>query len=324
MMNERERIKEKFGAFIRGMERNEITILDSVLAVDCRMRSETLGDLKGVEKIKENLYWKGPKLDFSRYRVYNNCIFREGVQAVQSAYVVATVGVKENYYLHWFSFGGHYLLRWKAEEDAYEKKNTDWRLQEVKYCHDMECGNTAFVSKWWQLINYDKRNGYEKNPIDSQQEAPWRVMQNKSDWSEEEKIIDLYNRYAWGIDENDFEITASVMMDDIYSNIPERPLRGKEKLLEMLKAKREKENTMSHVGKIAGLKINGEEALMRIWRYEPHRIGTKFTHAGNIDTMFYSVDYLWHLKKVRGEWKAAEIDYNIGTFGEADDGRIYQ
>lgn len=316
MMNERERIRENFGVFIQGLENNDSAGFDDILSADCRMISETLGEVEGAEKIKESLCWKGPRLDFGRYRIYNNCIFREGAKALQSAYVVATVGVKEKHYLHWFSFGGHYLLFW-------QKMNMDWRLKEIRYCHDMECGNTAFAIGW-QLIDYDKWNGYDRHPIDSKKEAPWRVMQDQSDWSEEEKIIDLYNRYAWGIDENDFEITASVMMEDIYTNIPGNSFYGKERLLQMLKAKRQKENTMSHVGKIAGLQVDGEKAAMRIWRYEPHRIGTKFIHAGNMDTMFYSVDYLWHLKKVKGEWKVSEIDYNIGVFGEKDDGKLYQ
>lgn len=316
-MNEREKIRERFGEFIHGLEKNDNARFDNILAIDCRMISETLGELEGVEKIKESFCWKGPELDFSRYRIYNNCIFRKGSEAVQSAYVVATVGVKENDYLHWFSFGGHYLLLWQNKCD-------DWRLWQIKYCHDMECGNTAFVAGWWRLIDYDKWNGYERHPIYSQAEAPWRVMQDKSDWSEEEKIIDLYNRYAWGIDENDFEITASVMLEDVYTNISGNSFYGKESLLQILEAKRQKENIMSHVGKIVKVKVDGEVAVMRIWRYEPHRIGTKFIHSGNISTMFYSVDYLWHLKKIKEEWKVAGIDYNIGVFGEKDDGKIYQ
>lgn len=316
-MHERTEIKETFGQFVRGLEQNDSGLFGSVLAPECLMISETLGEICGAAAVTEKLCWKGAKLDFSRYRIYNNCIFQEGIQAVQSAYVVATVGERENHYLHWFTFGGHYLLRWRKEAGG-------WKLYQIKYCHDMECGNTSFVAGWWRLIDYDKRNGYENHPIQSKLEAPWRVMQNKADWSEEEKIIDLYNRYAWGIDEDDFELTASVMLDDIYSNIPGKSFRGKEKLLQLLESKRKKENTMSHVGKIVDVKIDGAEAAMRVWRYEPHRIGTKFTHAGNIDTMFYSVDYLWNLRRVQGEWMVAGIDYHTGVFGECDNGKLYQ
>lgn len=316
-MSEREQIKEAFGRFVQGLEDNDGALLDAVLSPGCHMISETLGEASGAEDIRERLLWKGPKLDFSRYRIYNNCIFREGNEAAQSAYVVATVGVRRDGYLHWFTFGGHYLLGW-------QKENSGWNMRRIKYCHDMECGNTSFVAGRWKLIDYDVRNGYGNHPIQSQKEAPWRVMRDRTDWSEEEKIADLYNRYAWGIDEDDFELTASVMTDDIYSYIPGAPFRGKEKLLELLESKRRKENTMSHVGKIVDIKTDGDEAVMRIWRYEPHRIGTKFTHAGNIDTMFYSVDYLWKLKKLRGEWLVDEIDYNTGVFGERDDGKRYQ
>lgn len=316
-MNERAEIKERFGQFILGLEENDMSILDEILASDCHMISETMGEAVGAGAIKESLRWKGPELDFSRYRIYNNCIFREDSEGVQSAYVVAAVGVKEENYLHWFLFGGHYLLRWQRQKGQ-------WRMKQIKYCHDMECGNTAFVAGWWKLIDYDKMNGYSFHPIQSKAEAPWRIMQDKTDWSEEEKIVDLYNRYAWGIDENDFELTASVMVEDIYADIPGNSIRGKEELLQLLQKKREKENTMSHVGKIVDTQIEEEQATMWIWRYEPHRIGTKFMHGGNIDTMFYSVDYLWHLKKIEGQWMVVRIDYHIGVFGVKEDGKQYQ
>lgn len=316
-MRERDKIKQQFEKFICALEKNDMSYLETVISSDCRMQSETVGEAEGLEIIKQKLKWRGPALDYSRYRIYNTCIFQKEDRAVQSSYVVATVGVKENYYLHWFTFGGHYLIDWKKEAE-------EWKMNHIRYCHDMECGNTAFVKDWWKLIDYDTWMGYEKHPICSAKEAPWRVMNNYEDWTEEEKIADLFCRYAWGIDEDDFEITESVMAENIQTNIPGKSFEGKGKLISMLEQKRKKENSMSHVGKIVSIKQTGDKAEMVVWRYEPHRIGTKFTHAGNIDTMFYSVDYLWHLEKQNDRWRVTGIDYNIGVFGEKDDGRYYQ
>ena len=61
--------------------------------------------------------WSGEDQSWISAYDYNTCIFQEKDQAVQSAYVIATVGVKEDYYLHWFTFGGHYLINW-IKEDA--------------------------------------------------------------------------------------------------------------------------------------------------------------------------------------------------------------
>ena len=147
-MRERDKIKQQFEYFVQGLEKNDAKFWEVVIAKDCRMQSETVGDAEGFDAVKEKLVWRGPKLDFSRYRIYNTCIFQEKDQAVQSAYVIATVGVKEDYYLHWFTFGGHYLINW-IKEDAI------WKMSSLKYCHDMECGNTSFVRGWWKLIDYD-------------------------------------------------------------------------------------------------------------------------------------------------------------------------
>lgn len=62
---------------------------------------------------------------------------------------------------------------------------------------------------------------------------------------------------------------------------------------------------------------------MEAWRYEPHRIGTKFLHYKNCDQMFFSVKYLFHVFKIDGKWLTKQIDYDVKVFQEPAPKEIY-
>lgn len=84
--------------------------------------SNTLGNISGISEIKNKLIWQGCSINFSRYRIFNNVIRVEGHNAIQSAYVVATVGNIKNDYFHYFIFGGHYL-------NYFEKTDNVWKIK---------------------------------------------------------------------------------------------------------------------------------------------------------------------------------------------------
>lgn len=317
MYDARQKIRDGFASFVLALQQNDLEAFDKVFCKDAVFETQPFGNFQGTREAKRRFCWQGPQLDVSRYKIYNNCIFAEEDHGLQSAYVVALTGQLLDGYLHHFQFGGHYLIYWK-------KREGQWKIVRMKYCLDMEFGNTSFVAGWWKMIDYTVYGGYKNHPIQPAVDAPWRLYPQKRGWSEDEKIIDLYNRYAWGIDEDDFEITASALSEKAWANIPGNAIPSKEALIAMLRSKRLKENTMSHVGKIVGVNRRDKTAELYVWRYEPHRIGTKILHAGNMDRMYYSVDYIFHAIIEDSEWKICQIDYQIGIFDAPVEDAVYQ
>ena len=228
---DKEKIKKQFEKFILSLEKNNISYFNRIFYEDCIIDSNTLGNINGISEIKNKFIWQGCPINFSRYRIFNNVIRVEGHNAVQSAYVVATVGNIKKDYFHYFIFGGHYL-------NYFEKTDNVWKIKKMKYCEDMEHGNTYFVSDWWHMIDYSKVNGYDHHPIDSMVESPWKIIK-KFQQSDKEEIADIWNKYCWGIDEWDLETTASVLDENVFSNIPNNPINSRKELLELFKRKRQ-------------------------------------------------------------------------------------
>jgi hypothetical protein len=316
-MDNRSTIQTLFRKFILALQENSFPVFDEVFTKGTEFQTQHLGCFIGAEEAKAAFRWKGPRLNISRYQIYNHTLFNDSERAVQSAYLVALVGYVERGYLHHFQFGGHFLNSWR-------KIDGDWKITTMKFALDMEFGNTAFVSGWWKLIDYTVYGGYQFHPINSPIEAPWRQGISQDNWTEEEQVRDLYNRYAWGIDENDFALTASALAEDVTTHIPGQILRSREELIAMLRSKRDKENTMSHVGKFAGVSLNHHSATLFMRRYEPHRIGTRILHKGNVDTQFYSVQYTFSAEKKDSAWTIRQIDYDIRFLSFPYDGEIYQ
>lgn len=318
MTDDREKIKSRFEQFVIAVQDNRPFNMREILAHDVLFETQPMGIFRGADEVVRRFIWRGPSLDISRHQIFNHSLHIKKDTASQTGYVVALAGHKVNGYLHHFQYGGHFVNKWRRE-------GGEWQLEQMKYQQDMEFGNTSFTAGWWKMIDYTIYGGYEFHPIDAGRDTPWRNY-SEDELPVKEQIADVYNRYAWGIDENDFEITASALTEDVYANIPGAPLHGRKPVLDMLKGKRDKENTMSHVGKIAGMDLdekNGSASLY-VWRYEPHRIGTRILHAGNVNTQFYSVKYVFHIIRAAEGWKTRQIDYDIGVFGHPADDRVYQ
>lgn len=317
METDRQIIKYRFEQFITALETNNLSIFDSLFDDNTMFNSNTLGKFLGVNEAKARFDWKGSPISVSRYRIYNHTLFVQNDTASQVAYIVALVGRTSMGYLHHFQFGGHYQISWKLISGV-------WKIVDLRYCHDMEFGNTAFVDGWWRMIDYSIFNGYEDHPIDSKISAPWRKFKDMSDWSDEEQIIDTYNRYAWGIDENDFEIMGSALSDSVIADINGKIITPKKELITFLRSKRLKENTMSHVGKVDHIEIEEDTAKLFLYRYEPHRIGNSILNIYNMNNSVYSVSYQFNLIKEQNIWIISRINYDVRFFAVVDDGNHYQ
>lgn len=303
-LSQHDQIAKVFAKLISDLKANAQADFDDLFTTNCSFNMSTLGSFKGTKAAREKFNWQGLPVNYKQFHIFNSCIRYADNHAVQTAYVIGKVGKLKNNYFHYFLFGGRYLINY-----SYSDK---WQISTLSYLEDMEFGNTIFVDNWWKMIDYRLVDGYSNQYI-IPKESPWKKVEN-SMTSDTEEIKDVWNKYAWGIDEWDLALTKSVLTLDVFSNIPGHPLYDRSSLLDLFLRKRKKENVMSHVGRIKKIKVEGEEAIMEVWRYEPHRMGTKFLTVSNPNSMFYTVKYLFHLNKKNNQWKAYQIDYHLGVF----------
>lgn len=292
-MDDRNKIKKIFLKYVDILEKDNIDELDDILADDILFESTNYGEAKDKDEVKKILKWQGMEINYSRYKIFNFVVFVHDDKAIQSAVVTSLVGINNSDYFHYFQFGGYYL-------NEYKKVNGKWKITNMKFNLDMEDGNTLIVKDWWNLIDYRYFEGTRKYPIISELNNPWiRIPVPDSLGSEEEQVLDSYYRYSWGIDHADFGIFQTCLGDKIqlfnYSELLTR-----EEVIQYMKFKRFKEATMEHIWKIDSVKIEGNEAILKSRRYEPHRMGTTKLNKENMNLDFYTGSFEYKFIKKEG------------------------
>lgn len=293
-MEEREKIKKIFLDYINALESDNIDNLDEILADDVVLESTNYGNAVGREAVKQKLKWNGIPINYSRYKIFNFVAFTEDGTASQSAVVTSLVGINDPDYFYYFNFGGYYLNEYKIIEG-------EWRLSHIRFNLDMEDGNSIIVRGWWKMPDYRYFEGTPDYPIVSEVNNPWiNIKTPDSLGSDEEQVLDSYYRYSWGIDHGDFTLFETCLDKEVYlfdNNTP----KSKEQAIRFMKYKRYKEALMEHIWKIDDIKIDGDLAVLKTRRYEPHRMGTTKFNRLNMDVDFYTGSFEYEFVRREGK-----------------------
>jgi len=317
-------IKEVFDQFITALESNNMALLDEVLDKEVEIYSSALGEMKGIEEVKEKLCWKGEKLNYSKIRIFNNVIRQKNDFASQSVFFVILIGKEVS------SFMNHFQCAF-LNAIEYGRKDGAWKICKVKSNMTFECGNTLLVADHWNLLDYSKFDGNDLKLLDTHKNSPWELVpETDEEFSDKEKIMQCFRRYNWIIDTNGFNDLTDILTENLF--LPEAGHTCKEDFAQWLKEKRlrmvsyhgkemPKEACWNHISSFRSLKIDGNRAVAEIYRYEPNRIGTRFIHKYNMDTIYYS--YTWHMefeKNTDGEWKMDKFEGTPGIVEESNEG----
>ncbi|WP_368756825.1 nuclear transport factor 2 family protein [Enterococcus avium] len=306
----RKAIKETFEVFLEAVKNGDQEKISSLISEECVADLSINGTHKGAKNVAKAFEWKGPKLDEKKFTVTNFVCRTKDHFAQQSAYIQVLLGHYENGFLYPFEFGGEMVL-------SYENKEDQWEITSIKFDMAWEKGNTYFA-KEWKFIDYTQHKG-GNNTIVSEYDAPWRVIpETDEEISDVEKIADSFSRYAWGLDNTDFNISKSCFTEDVYAIMPHDNYSGSRQLISFFKNVNHKEAAVQHAARIVDISFNDQkdQAVVEMFRIEPHRLGSKVLNKENVHYNFYSARYLCDMVKENGEWKFKKIDYKAKVFFE--------
>lgn len=316
-------IEEVFDQYVTALETNDMDLLDDTLCEDVVVSSSNLGEIRGLNTVKMKFSWQGMPLDFSKIRVFNNVIRSDGNKAYQSVFLVMIFGKEINSFMNIFQCAFLNTLE-------YTKGLYGFKIAKINCNMTFECGNTLLVSGWWNLINYSTFDGNDFAIIDSHKNSPWEQVPNTEvPLNDEEKIKQCFYHYNWLIDTNNFGDLSNITTENVYYSKAGQVCRAD--WMYFLEEKRSrkviynnvemyKEACWNHISTFKSLEINGSTATADIYRFEPNRIGTKFIHKYNINTIYYSAT--WHITFVKDkndEWKMDIFDADISQVENNND-----
>lgn len=305
-------IEEVFDTFVTALEKNRMELLETVLDEKVEIYSSAHGIFTGRKEAKEQLAWKGEPLDYSKIRIFNNVIRRKGDFAAQSAYFVVLIGKEVNGFMNHFQCAFLTTIEYHEREEGFQ-------ITKVRANMTFECGNSLLVSKQWNMIDYGIFKGNTLNLI-RPEDSPWDLVKDTDDvMTEEDKIKECFRRYNWLIDVDDWDRLPLVATENLY--LLELGEHSRQDWIEMLRNKREKELCFhgkkvpkeacwNHISSFKEIRIKGDVAEADIYRFEPNRIGTRFLHKYNMDTLYYSCT--WHMtfaKTAEDVWKMDHFGY---------------
>ncbi|WP_409076501.1 nuclear transport factor 2 family protein (plasmid) [Pantoea sp. C3] len=234
----------------------------------------------------------------------NYAVAIQGNEGAISAYVYGYLSSKKGGAL---LFGGAMVLRCV-------QLNHQWRISEVRMSLYWSKGQNKLISHW---ANPPGENGWNiRDPLPSlvsEYESVWALFPD-SDLSEsdEVQIGELFSRYAWALDQADWQLYASVYCDDAQGDMqPIGYMEGKRNIVALNKGFRRPWPVMQHFGIPLEIKVSkdGKTATMLVGRIIPER-------SNDEDGIpIYGAHYPFRLRRdTDGKWKFSWVQYVPGWF----------
>lgn len=316
-------IREAFDQLVTALETNHMDLLEEVFDENIEIDSSALGNMRGMEQAKERLAWKGEDLDFAKIRIFNNVIRKRGDFASQSVFFVIIIGKEIHSFMNHFQCAFLNAIEYRCIKGK-------WKIVKIKSNMTFECGNSLLVADSWRMMDYGKFDGNDLHLIDAHKNSPWELVpETDEELCDEEKVMQCFRRYNWMIDTDDSEHLIDITTENVFA--PEMGHTCRRDWIDMMREKRRKmvsyngkempkEACWNHISSFKSLEINGHRAIADIYRFEPNRIGSRFIHKYNINTLYYSCT--WHMEFVKdsgGEWKMDKFGVVSGIVEDSNE-----
>lgn len=310
-------ISEVFNEFINALEQDNVSNLESILDENIVVDSSALGIITGKQKVMAGFTWKGMEIDYHKIRIFNNVIREHNGIVYQTCFSVHTLAKEENNFMNIFQC---------VFLNAIQYVNN--KMVSIKSNMTCEHGNSLLVSNWWKLIDYSVYEGSGRHIIDGNNDSPWlNAPINNDKLTDEEQIKEIFYRYEFDIDTDNFDDLLSIGIKtcnfegmEPNSHTWANYLKDKRHRITVFKSKKiPREVCWNHISSFKSLKVNGDRAHAEIYRYEPNRIGTRFLHKYNMHTICYS--HIWNADfiKIDGKWFLEKYTYPEELYFEYED-----
>lgn len=308
-------VKEVFQTFINAWSSADTSKLSECFTAECACHLSTVkkypcGSQHGLLGISDFIA-KQPQSDFFYITPCNYVARLKAEEAQQSAILVCRAGVLEADSVRVIEFSALCCNHWIKTEDG-------WRINEYKM-DITECSGdyTEFSETWYfenpELMYY---HGIHLPVISGELDSPWyHIPQEEDVKTEEEKILESFSRYAYGIDTLNFTQLPEVLSEDIVVNMAPWGAMDQREFMQTLKFKRQAGRYWNHPAVLDTIQISENTATLKLHRMAGHRqsvMPIMFTKE-NYDTQYADARYEIKMIKEGGIWKILRMDYFLGT-----------
>jgi len=309
-------IKKKFSTFISMWNDKNVKEIDTMIdpEIICFMSVEkayTCGSKHSKYGICDFINDMAP-CDVFHTRICNYVCRVHDEEAHQSAHIagLAVKIDKADDKVKTFEFTAMLSNHW-------EKKRGSWIMTELRMDIINNGGDfVEFADKWYFEEATPKTfPGLHLPCINGELDSPWnRIPEAEDVLSDEEKIIETFSQYAFGIDYLVFDHVMKAATDDVISIIAPWGAMDLRTWISALKYHRQKDRYWGHPGKPGKITIHNDEASMEIYRMAGHkqRSHPYIYTQDNINEEHACAFYKLRLRKSNGNWKISHCQYYLG------------
>lgn len=249
--------------------------------------------------------------DVFHIRVANYACRMANGMAQQSATVICRVAkfVEENG-IKASEFSAMFANEWKKTDDGWKMSEIRMDIVDKSGDYDEFFENWHFEdgkAKWYQ--------GVHLPVICGELDSPWiKVPEAEDVLTEEEKLMDGFYRYTFGIDTLSFEHVWPVFADDFVAVMDPWGQLDKRGFLSTIKFHRQSARHWTHSVVPEKIEINGNEAYLRLYRMAGHaqRKHPLVITRENVDTEHACARYEIRARKEADGWKVTRVEYFLG------------
>ncbi|MEY8345406.1 nuclear transport factor 2 family protein [Niallia circulans] len=309
-------IRSTFEKFLGSWKTKDLDVLDECFVPDTKCYLSTVKDyscgsqhsIYGIRNFVEDM----AETDVFHIRICNYVSRIADNVGHQIATVICRVAkYGDNKEINSFEFSALFANGWIKTETGSWKMN-EVRMDIVDYSGDFEdfSKNWYFEdknAKWYQGVHLPVING--------ELDSPWnRIPHSEIVLSEEEKVMETFSRYAFGIDTISFENVSPIFSDDFVAVMAPWGNLDKRGFMSTIKYHRQPARYWTHSVVPEKIEINGDNAELRLYRMAGHKQRSHpiVITKENVDTEYACARYEVKMKKENGIWKLSRIEYFLG------------
>ena len=199
---------------------------------------------------------------------------------------------------------------WKQTEDG-------WKMSEIRMDIVDKSGNYEDFFENWHFEDSKAKwyQGIHLPVINGELDSPWiKIPEAEDVLTEEEKLLDGFYRYTFGIDTLSFEHVWPVFADDFVAVMDPWGQLDRRGFLSTIKFHRQSARHWTHSVVPEKIEIDGEKAFLKLYRMAGHaqRNHPLTITRDNVDKEYACARYDIQARKEDGMWKVNRVEYYLG------------
>lgn len=323
-------IKEKFGVFVSTWRSKKVELLDGMIdeEIQCYLsivKAYTNGAQHSLSGVKSFIL-DFPKSDLMHTRICNYiCRLKDGDAVVSADVVIEALQ---------FEKGKEEAKNFEATAMMvahYRKTEGGWIMDELRMDVCKHIDEIESFKEWYFDEPLARTYvGVHYPCIQGEKDSPWnRIPDSEDILTEEEKILETFAKYNFGVDNLMFNHVDDALSESIIGDMPPWGPMNKRHYLECLKFHRQKDRYWAHPVRVKSMEIDGEHAVLHLYRMAGHRqrqhpyvftrTNKNMEHAcGRYILEFQKEDGIWRISSWRYFLGAIEIgEYKDELFGDS-------